>query len=105
MDISTSQPVITLESVLSRAGRGVELANQVNALVSSKRLVRLDFAAVDRVTPSFTNAFVMSVLEHISVEEYQRQVLLLEQSPHVSSTFERSIMRYQKGIRLSSQTA
>ena len=92
-----------LVGALNLAARGRELAEQVAELLSSGRAVRLDFASVQRMTPSFSNAFVMVLLERIPIDVVRAKLQMVNRPPNVAEAMDRSALRFFRGIRLTSQ--
>lgn len=91
-----------LSGSLNTASTGQELAEAVlRALDASSDVLTLDFSEVDRMTPSFANAFVMLLLDRYSVETLRSRVRFLNRKPNVADAMNRSADRYRRGIRLS----
>ena len=65
--------------------------------------VEIDFADVVVCTPSFANAFVMTVLEQVSIENFKARCALDNRRPEVAEILNRAAVRFQQGIRLSNQ--
>ncbi len=93
------------ESALRSAGDGLERAKAVSAILDQGLSVRIDFAAVEIMTPSFANAFVMTLLERYPIERLRSGCEFLNRSEVVIESMNRAVTRYQNGIRLSSQLA
>lgn len=92
-----------LEGVLNSAQEGLRLAETVAVQLRDRRTVALDFASVDRATPSFANAFVMTLLGEFTPDYLRERCLMLNCAPHVGAQFAKSVQRYRDGIRLSNQ--
>lgn len=90
-------------SALRSADYGASLAEDfIAALADFDRLI-VDFAEVEIMTPSFTNALVMRLLERLPLSELQQRCIFENRSQHVIRAMNRAVTRYQSGIRLSSQ--
>ena len=94
---------IQLEGVLNDANRGLSLANEVVASVSAGDSVAIDFIRVSRMTPSFSNAFMMKMLEDIGVDSARKHVEFVNRNASVASSLSTSYGRWTRGVRLSSQ--
>jgi hypothetical protein len=64
--------------------------------------VEIDARLVTRVTPSFANCFVMSVLDEFPEAFSSRRCLIIAETD-VHAAFDASMSRFARGIRLSSQ--
>lgn len=91
------------EPVLNSSTEGIRLAECILNALNSANSVEVSFAAVERATPSFSNAFVMTLLESIGIERMRSSVRVTHAAPHINSALARSVRRYQDGIRLSTQ--
>ena len=92
---------IRLNQVENSARRGVELAQAVLRLLDSTYCVTVDAAVATRLTPSFANAFVMTLRETLSVSDLQSRVQIDGASNRVASAINQSALRYSNGVRLS----
>lgn len=96
---------LRLERVLQTATRGCELAREVNEALAAHKQVRLDFASVEYMMPSFTNAFVMSVANEAGIEVFGEGVVLENCSERLKASLMKSLDRFRAGVRLSNQVA
>lgn len=92
-----------LESSLNSAGAGADLARAV--LSCADPVLVLDFSDVQVITPSFANAFIMTLLAECSVEELRARLSMTNRSNSVIEALNTAVVRYQRGIRLSGQRA
>jgi hypothetical protein len=88
---------------LNSVGAGLALAQQVIAAVRSGEAVTLDLRAAERMTPSFANALVMTILESIAAGQFESMVQPLFASQTVEEAWSKAAERYRRGIRLSTQ--
>lgn len=95
--------MIKLRGTLSRATHGLELAEDVLRFLREAETISIDFAEVHRMTPSFANAFIMTLLDQLPIEEAERRVRMLDLHENVAASINQSIHRYRQGIRLSTQ--
>lgn len=95
---------LQLDGVLNSATRGCQLAVEVQRLLEAQEKVEIDFLNVERVTPSFANAFVMPLLER-EADVFAQSVRLVQLPEFVAVAIEASVSRYQRGVRLSTQLA
>jgi len=96
--------VIVQFGVLNSATLGCELAAQVLEQLSLGASVHIRATDVSRVTPSFANAFVMTVLERFP-DAFASHRCTIEADAWVDDAFVASMDRYARGIRLSGQRA
>ena len=94
--------LIAQSDVLNSASRGLALAADVAARLQHVDAVEIDVRAVVRVTPSFANAFVMTVLAEFP-DALSRRVRFVNAEAFVELAFRQAADRYARGIRLSSQ--
>jgi hypothetical protein len=92
-----------LEATMSLAENGLALANDVLEALRMTPVVRIDFSKVDRVTPSFANAMMMTILAVHPLDELRKRLVLENRNETVLRVINESVRRYQQGIRLSSQ--
>ena len=91
-------------SALNSATDGLKYAEDVVAqLRISDEPIHVSFADIDRVTPSFANAFVMTLMEQLGLDRMKTHVRVVDAAPHIVATLAKSVQRYQSGIRLSTQ--
>jgi hypothetical protein len=88
---------------LNTVPAGLDLAVRIVELLKRERHAVLDFAEVERLTPSFANALVMTILDAVGLDELERKLRVANASPLVSESWFKAIERYQRGIRLSTQ--
>lgn len=94
---------IELDRILSSASEGIRLADDVIEQLRSHDRVHLDFAFVQFMTPSFTNALVMSLLHVLSADDFAARVEFDNTSERIEASLQRSQQRFEAGIRLSGQ--
>jgi len=90
---------------MNSATAGLELARDVLCCLRSDESVLIDLEAVERVTPSFANALIMTLLAEIPRVELAARAPIVNASPSVAQSLAESARRYEAGIRLSSQRA
>lgn len=93
---------IPQSDVLNSATSGYDLALSVLEYLRRDQFVEIDARLVTRVTPSFANCFVMSVLDEFP-EAFNSRRCVINAEPDVLPAFEASMSRFARGIRLSSQ--
>jgi hypothetical protein len=96
---------IKLEPVLNRAQRGLALARTILEHLSQNREVTVDFSDVESITPSFSNALVMTLLHERSLDEIREHVHMVNRTPLVAQSINNSAKWYQQGLRLTTQQA
>jgi hypothetical protein len=94
---------IKLEPVLNRAQCGLVLARTILEHLSQNREVTVDFSAVESITPSFSNAFVMTLLHERSLDEIRERVHMVNRTPLAAKSISNSVKWYQQGLRLTTQ--
>jgi hypothetical protein len=82
---------------------GLSLAYNLLDRLSQGDDVRLDFDGVGRITPSFSNAFVMTLLQRLSLEGFRARIQMVNQNAGVQTAIAESIRLYESGVRLSTQ--
>lgn len=97
------QTIHATPMVLNAAPYGLELARSVSILLSRGESVRVDFSLVERATPSFANAFMMTLLHQFERDILRSNIHFTHARPTVIEALNASIRRYDSGIRLSSQ--
>jgi hypothetical protein len=95
--------VIQLEGPLNLAERALSDANSWLLPKLATASVVIDCARVTRVTPSYANALVMTLLAAYPDAWTARRLTLRDALPYVWAEFEKAVDRYQRGIRLSTQ--
>ncbi len=88
---------------LNSGAMGISLAEKILSIVQSDGQISLDFAQVERMTASFTNALVMTLLEALGGDELDERVLRESAANGVLAEWQRAVDRYGRGIRLSTQ--
>ncbi|MFN0011797.1 MAG: hypothetical protein ACKVS8_09165 [Phycisphaerales bacterium] len=88
---------------LVSAGAGLEHAAAVLAALARVGRVQLDATAAERMTPSFANALVMSILDAIGQSDFERRVELVGGPENLRENWNKAVDRYGRGIRLSTQ--
>ena len=96
---------IQLDETLNRATNGLRLAGEVLSKLEVSQRVTLDFERVHRVTPSFANAFVMTLLDRLTLDELRARIVMLNRKTNVAQAISESARRYMAGIRLTTQKA
>lgn len=95
--------VITLEPVLNSASAGLELATRILESARDGSTVALDFIQVERMTPSYANALVMTLLHAHSLQWLRENVILVHRDERITRAMNDSVKRYENGIRLNNQ--
>lgn len=88
---------------LNTVGDGLALAELLVTAVSAGERVELDFSLVERMTPSFANAVVMTVYERVSAEVGKSAIQVRHASQAVEHAWTKAEDRFCRGIRLSTQ--
>lgn len=96
-DLRVSEP--SLNSVAA----GLELAERAIGAIRGGASVRIDLSAALRMTPSFANALVMSMLDALGVAAFNDRVTMTTGSDLVREAWQKAIERYERGVRLSTQ--
>jgi hypothetical protein len=96
---------IQLEAVLNSADTGLSLAARVATHVRAGETVFLDFAKTERMTSSFANAFVMTLMNEWSLDHLREHVQMMHRNERVERAISDSVRRFNDGIRLSTQAA
>ncbi len=91
------------EAALNTVAAGLSLAAMVINELKAGSSVQLDFVAVERMTPSFANALVMTILDAVGVEVFRTRVSIAFSSTLVQEAWMKAVERYERGIRLSTQ--
>lgn len=97
--------VFEQSGVLNSATAGEALAAQVIDAIVNSDVVHVDFSAVERMTPSFSNTFVLRCIDAVGCDVFQNIVVDASAPQHVRDAIQRSIKRYCSGARLSDQVA
>ena len=82
---------------------GLELAQRVVSAIQAGNTVCLDLTKVERLTPSFANALVMTILEAVGPDAFKSKLRLVFGSEFVESSWGQAVQRYERGVRLTTQ--
>ena len=93
----------TTDPSLNTVGAGLALANEIVKTLLRGESVHLDLTAAQRMTPSFANALVMTMLEAVGEAAFHARVRLSTSADPVAEAWSKAIERYKRGIRLSTQ--
>ena len=96
---------LEIDNTLQAARSGETLADQIAATLRQGQSVRIDFADIEWMTPSFANALVMTLLAEFPLDVLQRHCHFENRCEQVVSAMNSAVRRYQGGIRLSHQLA
>lgn len=88
---------------LNSAATGLELAEQASGTLRAGGVVQIDLQDIERMTASFANALVMTLLDAFGVAEFERRVLPINATPFVLESWSAAVDRYRRGIRLTTQ--
>ena len=91
------------EPSLNTVGAGLLLASQAVTALGRGDPVCIDLSPAERMTPSFANALVMTILEAVGEREFESRVTLRASSDLVREAWSKAVERYKRGIRLSTQ--
>lgn len=91
------------EPTLNTVASGLSLARDIVAALRCGRAVALDMSTVERMTPSFANALVMTILDAVGLPVFRAQLQMSTVSPVVQDAWAKAIERYERGIRLTTQ--
>ena len=91
------------DMALRSASEGAALAEKILELLDAGESVRIDFSAVEIMTPSFANTLVMTLMARYEVPELRSKCEFANRSDHIILVMNRAAKRFQRGIRLSSQ--
>lgn len=83
------------------ASLGESLAEVVSRALELQRDVRIDLASVEIMTPSFANAFLMTLLDRFPIAMLQSRCVFLNRQQSVIEVMNRAVQRFQSGVRLS----
>jgi hypothetical protein len=101
MDETSQFPLIGPS--LNSAGEGLVLAHDVVVAVQSGRTVELNASGVERMTPSYANVLVMTLMEQLGTDLFRSKVRLINADEFVIESWDKAADRYARGIRLSTQ--
>ena len=93
---------IALDAILNRANAGVRLASEILDALHSGQPVRLDFSNVDRMTPSFANALVMTLMHSPDWEHLKSRMVMEERNEQVISAMDESEAGFKRDCGLAS---
>jgi hypothetical protein len=97
-----SRVVLNQVGVLNSAGDGERLSAEVLHALGRHEVVEINAMDVERVTISFANAFVMHVLA-VTPDAFRSGAVVIHASDFVRCSFEQSMDRFARGMRLTSQ--
>lgn len=89
--------------VLLSAASGLEMAEKLLAALTAEQAAVLDLETVESMSPSFVNALVMTLLESVPREVLRARLSVRNTRSGVIRAINRSIERYDDGVRLSTQ--
>ncbi len=95
--------VRAVEPTLNTVSAGLQMATETVSALQRGESVRLDLTAAQRMTPSFANALVMSILAAVGLDQFREHVFVATTSDLVQEAWDKAFDRYQRGIRLSTQ--
>jgi len=90
-------------SVLRSPNVGESLADEISHALRDSDKVCVDFACVENMSPSFANAFIMTLLADFPLSELRARCEFVNRSESVVDMMNRAIRRFQSGIRLTTQ--
>ena len=88
---------------LNSAAAGLEFAATLAQALGLNETVKIDFEGVERMTPSYANALVFSLLEQFGASGFEQRVQRCNASSTIEDGWQKAVDRYRRGIRLSSQ--
>lgn len=91
------------EASLNSVSAGLALANAVVDALRAGETVVLDLSAAERMTPSFANALAMTILDAAGEAVAASRLSVLSTSGPVNEAWSKSVERYRRGFRLSTQ--
>lgn len=94
---------IIFQPILNSATAGLELAAELMPVLARCETVEVNLVHVERMTPSFANAFMMTLLERHPRMFLRQRLLFLHARPHVTAALHTAVQRWEQGIRLSTQ--
>lgn len=95
---------IQLQSnALRSASEALDTAREILAHLREAERIRIDFAVVEMMSPSFANALVMTLLEQFTVDQLRARCEFANRNDVVIAAMNRAVQRYQSGIRLTTQ--
>jgi len=98
-----SKLIVVSGPALNSGAEGVTLARQVLDSVQAGGPVVLELSAVQRMTASFANALVMTLLEAAGDHPLSDVIEMRGVQDSVRREWEKAESRYRRGIRLSTQ--
>lgn len=100
---SEVQNVKLVGAAQNSAANGVATAQIVLSHIREGKNVALEFSDVERMTASFANALVMTLLESMGEDGLDKKIELINAAPIVAGEWQKAVERYQRGVRLSTQ--
>lgn len=88
---------------LNTVAAGLAIAARIIEHVRSGVVVQVSLVAAERMTPSFANALVMTLIESLGIEAFRARVRLEAKADSVREQWNAAIDRYERGIRLTTQ--
>jgi hypothetical protein len=82
---------------------GLDLARRVVTALTAGHTVQLDLQSVERLTPSFANALVMTILEGVGPDTFSSRLRVRFGSEFVEDGWRKAVERYERGVRLTTQ--
>lgn len=92
--------ILITDRALKLSSNATELAESVISALDRNEKIVIDFAAVETITPSFSNALILCLLEKFSLEKLRSDCEFANRSDFVIATMNKSVIRYQCGARL-----
>ena len=82
---------------------GLDLAERVVSTIRDGYIVLLDLKGVERLTPSFANALVMTIIESVGDVAFRTKLSVVFGSELVEEGWRKAVQRYERGVRLTTQ--
>lgn len=90
--------------VLLSATNGLQMARELLHALEEEQYAILDLGAVEAMSPSYVNTLVMTLLETVPRDVLRNYLKVQNAKPGVICAINRSIERYDDGVRLSTQS-
>jgi hypothetical protein len=91
------------EQALNSALSGLSLAEGIVSLIRQGKSIEVDLSAAERMTASYANALMMTLLEQFPVDQVKEQVRFENVAEPVAESISAAIERFKRGLRLSTQ--
>lgn len=88
---------------LNTVTAGITVAHAAVAALQAGATVRIDMTQAERMTPSFANALVMTILDAVGSATFNARVCPVFSTPAVQEAWNKAVERYNRGLRLSNQ--